>query len=645
MAEKFRSLQIFRNDVPFVLDPLELDGLKGYIQGLLDDEKLSLNDGEPISIRYKKSQDDNSVHCINGIAYNDGKNTTILWDELNITTQPEESTEDNFVTLSHTVNSDGTITFTVSNTLGNFNTTENGLATTEAVKTYVKGQLSAFSPDAITAVEGGDTDFVSVSVSKKDTDGKVVVTAEVTTAETIESDGLATASLVKTYVNDAIETAVEGIVIPELPDYTITPLDDADEGYLKTYQLFKGGEAVEGSKINIPKDYLVKSASIIDVTEDNKPQEDLIAGKYIDFVINTQANDGNVEHLYINVTDLVDAYVAGKDISITDNNTINVSLSNAITPNTTVGFASPDNPIPAGASLEEVLKTILVKEVEATKVTPTNSLTFLVNNEVLENDTREVGTALGTITLKPNYTDGYYKSSDTAVYTNAQFNTNNNTTNGKLNAGCAKGDITYYKGATVITDQVSETDGFQYVDNTVTTKNTTYGFQITTAYGASTVNECKTSSGATQSISIEAGTTSKSTEKTVKFYHKTYVNYITGLVWDAANGYLVKDGVQYVPETTLKDTMSTNGEFLTSTKQNETEKPQIPAASSLCVIVPKDVTFTVYSTSDSSQSNLFNQFKKYSTTNQLNIDYDIYIYCNNGDAAFTVTGLIYSNIE
>ncbi len=639
MAEKFRSLQIFRNDVPFVLDTLGLDGLKGYIQGLLEDKKLSLNDGEPISIRYKKSQDDNSVHCINGIAYNDGENTTILWDEVNIVTKPQTSSDTEFVTISHTVDQDGIITFTVSNTLGNFNTTENGLATTEAVKTYVEGQLSAFSPDAITAVEGRDTDFVSVSVSEKDTDGKVVVTAEVTTAETIESDGLATASLVKTYVDDAIETAVEGIVIPELPDYTITPLDDADEGYLKTYQLFKGGEAVEGSKINIPKDYLVKSASIIDVTEDNKPQEDLIAGKYIDFVINTQANDGNVEHLYINVTDLVDAYVAGKDISITDNNTINVSLSNAITPNTTVGFASPDNPIPAGASLEKVLKTILVKEVEAISVNPTNSLSVSGDAQ------REVGTALGTITLTPSYTDGYYTSSDTAVYTNKQFDTNNGTTNGRLNAGCESGAVTYYKGIATITDQVSEEDGFQYVDNTTTTKNETYSFQITTAYEASTVNKCKTSSNKEQTISIPSGTTIKSDAKTVKFYHKTYVSPIQGLVWDAAKGYLVKDGVQYVPETTLKDTMSTNGEFLTSTTQNKTEKPQIPAASSLCVIVPKDVTFTVYSTSDSSQSNLFNQFKKYSTTNQLNIDYDIYIYCNNGDAAFTVTGLIYSNIE
>lgn len=636
MAQSLRNLQIFRNGEL-------LTGSVAYVKDLINTAftggKIVLNDGEPISIRYKETNESSEIKSLFGVAYVPANGIpSILWNESGITidTDPKDNT---YVTLNYDVDESGNYTLTVAaqiaDTIGSEDG-KDGLVTASLVKTYVDDQLSAFSPDAITAVEGGTTDFVSVSVSDKDTDGKVVVTADVTTAETIDNEGLATASLVKSYVEDKI-TEIE---IPTVPEYTIEALKTATTGYLKSYQLTKDGAGI-GEVINIPKDYLVKSASIIDVTEENKPKEDLIPGKYIDFVINTQDNDGNIEHLYINVTDLVDTYVAGKDITITDNNTINVSLSNAITPNTTVGFVSPSNPIPAGASLEEVLRKILVKEVLATKVSPTNSLTVSGAAE------REVGTALGTITLTPNYTDGYYKSSDTTVYTNAQFDENNkpDAKDGRLKAGCAKGDVTYYKGTTIITDQVSEEEGFQYVDNTTTTKNITYSFQITTAYEASTVNECKTSSGAVQEISIDGGTTGKSDAKTVKFYHKTYVNSIQGLVWDAAKGYLVKDGVQYVPETTLKNIMSTNGELLTSTTQNKTDKTQIPAASSLCVIVPKDVTFTVYSTSDSSQSNLFNQFKKYSTTNQLNINYDIYIYCNNGDAAFTVTGLTYSNIE
>lgn len=220
MAEKFRSLQIFRNDVPFVLgDTLGLDDLKGYIQGLLEGENptLSLNDGEPISIRYKKSQDDNSVHCINGIAYNDGTNTTILWDELNIKTEPLTSTETEFVTLSHTVNpDDGTITFTVSNTLGDFDSV-NGLATTDAVKTYVEGQLTGLSPDAITEVNGEDeNDEDYVRIISETNDNKVTLSTSVTILDDIQNatednNGLVTALQVKSVTTLQNDLVVQGV--------------------------------------------------------------------------------------------------------------------------------------------------------------------------------------------------------------------------------------------------------------------------------------------------------------------------------------------------------------------------------------------------------------------------------------------------
>ena len=449
MVQSLRNLQIFRNGE---LLTGSVAVVKGLINDAFTDGTIVLKDGEPISIRYKETNESTEIKSLFGVAYIPENGTpSILWNESGITidTNPQDNA---YVTLNYDVDASGNYTLTVGTQ-------------------------------------------IAESIEKADTDNNGLVTA--------------------VQVKGAIETAVNGIVIPELPEYTITPLDDTDEGYLKTYQLFKGGEAVEGSKINIPKDYLVKEASIKTVETENVPEEGYKVGdKYFDFVINTKDATTEDQHLYINAKDLVDTYVAGDDISITENNTINVSLSNAITPNTTVGFVSPSNPIPAGASLEEVLRKILVKEVLATKVSPTNSLTVSGAAE------REVGTALGTITLTPSYTDGYYKSSDTTVYTNAQFNTNNNTTNGRLNAGCQSGNVTYYKGTATITDQVSETDGFQYVDNTTTTKNTTYSFQITTAYEASTVNECKTSSGAVQEISIDGGTTGKSDEKTVKFYHK-----------------------------------------------------------------------------------------------------------------------------
>lgn len=630
MAQQLRNLQIFRNGDLLTGSIAEV---KELINGAFTGGKIVLNDGEPISIRYQEDES-SEIKSLFGVAYVPKEGTpSILWNESGITidTNPKES---DYVTLKNDVDNSGNYTLTV------------------AAKTI--------SVNDATAADG----------------------------ETPAVDGLATALDVKNYVTEQIEN----INIPTVPEYTIQPLETATEGYLKSYQLFKGTNPVENAVIDIPKDYLVKSASIITVTEENKPQEDLIVGEtYIDFVINTKDNDGSVEHLYINVTDLVDVYTQGNgisidenntisvkiaedeqyitvdengiyttealktaiesagetytkgdDIDITDDNKINVSLSNAITPNTTVGFVNANTTIEAGSSLEDILRKILVKEVLATSVNPTNSLS-LPSDVALK---REVGTSLGTITLRPSYTDGYYKSSDTAVYTNAQFNTNNGTTNGKLNAGCEKGNVTYYKGTSEISDAVIETDGFQYVDNTKVTTNTIYSFKIETAYGASTINECKTSSGATQSISIQSGTTPPSSPVTVSFYHKTYVSSITGLVWDAANGYLVKDGVEYVPETTLKDTMSTSGEFLTTTEQYTNQTFEIPAQSSLCVIVPQGVEFSVYSTSDSSKlTDLFTNFKKYQTTNTLGVSYDIYISYNNGTASSYVTSLTYTSIK
>ncbi len=44
----------------------------------------------------------------------------------------------------------------------------------------------------------------------------------------------------------------------DIAEYTITKQGTAEEGYLATYQLFKGNTAV-GDKINVPKDFLVLS--------------------------------------------------------------------------------------------------------------------------------------------------------------------------------------------------------------------------------------------------------------------------------------------------------------------------------------------------------------------------------------------------
>lgn len=97
----------------------------------------------------------------------------------------------------------------------------------------------------------------------------------------------------------------------------VTKQAQPDSGYIATYVITQGGTAV-GSKINIPKDYLVKSASVKSCATANNPIQGLSVGdKYIDFVINTKDNTGTDEHLYLNVKDLTDVYTA-------DNSTLQV---------------------------------------------------------------------------------------------------------------------------------------------------------------------------------------------------------------------------------------------------------------------------------------------------------------------------------
>lgn len=113
-----------------------------------------------------------------------------------------------------------------------------------------------------------------------------------------------------------------------IPEYSIVKLGTATDGYLATYQLQKDGSAA-GVNIDIPKDYLVKSASIKTSTGNGDPSGFPAGTKYIDFVINTHdtiAGTGTESHIYLNVQDLVDAYTAGNGISISDSNEVSAKV-------------------------------------------------------------------------------------------------------------------------------------------------------------------------------------------------------------------------------------------------------------------------------------------------------------------------------
>lgn len=138
-------------------------------------------------------------------------------------------------------------------------------------------------------------------------------------------------------VNGTALTVTDKSVNVEIPDgvlYKITQQGTPETGYFATYTLQAntgaGGayEDVSGAKINIPKDFVVRAASMDTVTaadkepggkfENNTDFE--VGDKYIDLEINTvDAVDPltGSTHLYINVKDLVDTYTAGNGIDIT----------------------------------------------------------------------------------------------------------------------------------------------------------------------------------------------------------------------------------------------------------------------------------------------------------------------------------------
>ena len=123
-------------------------------------------------------------------------------------------------------------------------------------------------------------------------------------------------------------TGVANVAASDLPSHTHSSYDvtleeqgTADTGYAKTYVIKQGGTALS-PKINIPKDFLVKSGSVKTCTTANVPVQGYVVGdKYLDFVVNVHEGSATDEHIYILVSELVDAYSA-------DNSTLQLSNAN-----------------------------------------------------------------------------------------------------------------------------------------------------------------------------------------------------------------------------------------------------------------------------------------------------------------------------
>ena len=162
-----------------------------------------------------------------------------------------------------------------------------------------------------------------------------------------ESNKLVTLGQAVELSNEVLGKIAAKNYLTAVDSYTITKQTNPDTGYAATYQLFKGETAI-GDKINIPKDMVVESGSVVNITYDTSGSTAALkegdtdvtaaiigvgnqvtsddAGAYVKLVI---ANSDDTA-IYIKATDLVDVYTNGNGITITNNAiAINIDSSNA----------------------------------------------------------------------------------------------------------------------------------------------------------------------------------------------------------------------------------------------------------------------------------------------------------------------------
>ena len=199
------------------------------------------------------------------------------------------------------------------------------------------GSVSSQITTAINALDSTDTAVENQFVtSVSEADGIITVTRARPSAANISVtalDNIAAGDLqtVLAALEDAIDAGGTGSVV------TVEKQSTAESGYAATY-IVKQGNAQVGVKINIPKDFLVKSASVETVATADTPYSGAAVGdKYIDFVVNTTDASETAQHIYLPVNELVDVYTAGNGIDISNANVVSAVVDNTSESFLTVG--------------------------------------------------------------------------------------------------------------------------------------------------------------------------------------------------------------------------------------------------------------------------------------------------------------------
>ena len=181
---------------------------------------------------------------------------------------------------------------------------ESAVGTGGSVETQINDAINKL--DATVTKTAGD-DGLSLKVTQ--VDGKVTAIEGAIAAETYDTFGAAKAVQGNTTETVAsVDTKVKNLTTSSA--ITVEKLATAETGFLSSYVIKQGGTKV-GNTINIPKDYLVKSAALKTAADNILSGSDVVVAKgnkYIDFVVNTKEGTDTESHIYLDVTTLVDVY-------------------------------------------------------------------------------------------------------------------------------------------------------------------------------------------------------------------------------------------------------------------------------------------------------------------------------------------------
>ena len=175
------------------------------------------------------------------------------------------------------------------------------------------GSVDSKITDAIgkldaTKSQAAGADGLALSITQ--TDGLITAISGSIKANTYDKYGAAAA--VQGSTTETVKSVDDKVTaLKTASAVTVEKLASAESGYIASYVVKQNGAKV-GSTINIPKDYLVKSAALKTASADIKVGDSVVVAsghKYIDFVVNTKDDtSGEGTHIYLDVNTLVDVY-------------------------------------------------------------------------------------------------------------------------------------------------------------------------------------------------------------------------------------------------------------------------------------------------------------------------------------------------